>query len=185
MTDEIQTSRLVLRPYRDADAVVLTRLINDPRIYRNVGRIPPGQPVEETRRIQRERAVANAAGKSAGFCAYLGDELVGMAGGGESPDTGLIDFGYWIAPDHWGKGFVTEAGAAVLHWFVHNQERREMTAGYFPDNPGSGRVLEKLGFRKSGESRYFCLGREMEVDCIEMYWPASADVFNAYLQDTP
>ena len=114
MTDEIQTSRLVLRPYRDADAVVLTRLINDPRIYRNVGRIPPGQPVEETRRIQRERAVANAAGKSAGFCAYLGDELVGMAGGGESPDTGLIDFGYWIAPDHWGKGFATEAGAAVL-----------------------------------------------------------------------
>ncbi len=178
----IFTARLELRPYRDADPGVLTHLMQDPRIYRNVGRIRATQTLEETREVQLARAASNDAGKSAGFCAYRGEEMIGVVGGGESDTSGLIDFGYWITPEYWGQGYATEASEAVLRWFIKFQARRAFTAAYFADNPASGRVLEKLGFKKAGESRHYCLGREAEVDGVDMYWPATEGVLNTYLE---
>lgn len=169
---ELHTARLVLRRVSEADPVVLNRAIQDPRIYRNVGTIPPRQSLQETIRQQKQRAARSAEGKGGGFCVYLSGELIGLAGGGENDDTGVIDFGYWISPDHWGKGYATEAASAVLSWFVKAQFRQQFTASYFRDNPASGRVLEKLGFGFVRESRHFCAGRNEDVDAFDMVWSA-------------
>ncbi len=179
--NHIRTARLLLRPYRDADPVLLTAIMQDPLIYRNVGSIRANQSTDETRRVQLARAEANDMGKSAGFCAYLEGELVGVVGGGEGA-LGLIDFGYWIAPAHWGNGLATEAAEAVLCWFLRFQARRAFTAAHFVDNPASGRVLEKLGFMKTGESRHHCLGRGEDLDGIDMSWPANDEVLARYLE---
>lgn len=63
-----------------------------------------------------------------------------------------VELGYWLARRHWGRGYATEAGRALLasgravgHRLVH--------AAHALDNPASGRVLEKLGFRTTGEIR--------------------------------
>ncbi len=180
--NRIRTARLELRPYRDADPVLLTAIMKDPLIYRNVGLIRANQSIDETRRVQLARAQSNDLGKSAGFCAYLEGELVGVVGGGEAAPSNLIDFGYWIAPANWGNGFATEAARAVLCWFLRFLARRAFTAAYFADNPASGRVLEKLGFMKTGESRHHCLGRGEDLDGIDMYWPTTDDVLPRYLE---
>jgi RimJ/RimL family protein N-acetyltransferase len=63
---------------------------------------------------------------------------------------GGLEMGYWIARDHWGRGYATEAGRAALD-VVRALGHRRVQAGHYLDNPASGRVLRKLGFRETGE----------------------------------
>ncbi|TPG14605.1 N-acetyltransferase [Sphingomonas oligophenolica] len=61
-------------------------------------------------------------------------------------------FGYWLTPSAWGRGYATEAGRAVLDIARHALPIRRLNASYFVDNPASGRVLRKLGFRETGRT---------------------------------
>jgi RimJ/RimL family protein N-acetyltransferase len=76
-------------------------------------------------------------------------ELIGSIGFGRRP-SGRVELGYWIARPHWGRGYATEAGRAVLAIARDALRVRRLEAGHFTDNPASGRVLEKLGFRPTG-----------------------------------
>ena len=58
---------------------------------------------------------------------------------------------YAYDPAYWGNGYATEAQAALLRWAFDRFDLAETTADHFHDNPASGRVLEKLGFRKTRE----------------------------------
>ncbi len=63
-----------------------------------------------------------------------------------------VELGYWIAREHWGQGYATEAGRsaiAVARMLGHEV----LSAGHFVDNPASGRVLRKLGFHPTGTVR--------------------------------
>ena len=50
---------------------------------------------------------------------------------------------------HWGRGFATEAGAALIE-IARTLRLARLEASHFVDNPASGRVLEKLGFVATG-----------------------------------
>jgi len=73
-----------------------------------------------------------------------------VGGIGVTPDVQGHEFGYWLTPDAWGRGYATEAGRAVLAMARHALGIRRLHAGHFLDNPASGRVLTKLGFRATG-----------------------------------
>ena len=57
--------------------------------------------------------------------------------------------GYWIARPNWGRGFATEAGAALIE-IARTLGLRQLEGSHFLDNPASGQVLEKLGFEPVG-----------------------------------
>jgi [ribosomal protein S5]-alanine N-acetyltransferase len=172
MFEDIQTPRLLLRPYRTSDAVRMTELVNDPRIHRNVGRIRAGQTLEETHRIQADRAERNARGESAGRIVTLGGELIGLVGGGRNAETGVFEIGYWIAPVFWGQGIATEAAGAFKQHLIKTFGVQSLTADHFEDNPAAGRVLSKLGFVETGRGEDFCLGRDTMVPVVHMAWTA-------------
>ena len=68
--------------------------------------------------------------------------------------------GYWIVPSCWGLGFATEAGRAVIALARNSLRIERITGRHFIDNPGSGRVLEKLGFtREDGTEFLFSTAR--------------------------
>lgn len=78
----------------------------------------------------------------------IGRDLFGQdAGGGQD-----IELGYWIAREHWGQGYATEAVRAVL-CLARALGHRRLVADHFVDNPASGRVLRKAGFRSTGQKR--------------------------------
>lgn len=68
---------------------------------------------------------------------------------GLDPLGDAADLGYWIAREHWGKGYASEAGRAVLQ-IARVLGHRTLSASHFVDNPASSRVLGKLGFRPTG-----------------------------------
>ena len=73
--------------------------------------------------------------------------------------------GYWIARPYWGLGFATEAGRQLMG-IARAMHLPKLTAGHFLDNPASGAVLRKAGFRPTGRiEQVHSLARGREVAC--------------------
>jgi ribosomal-protein-alanine N-acetyltransferase len=58
--------------------------------------------------------------------------------------------GYWIFPEHWGKGIVSEALEKVLEYGFSEMNLHRVSAESEDDNAGSIGVLKKLGFVHEG-----------------------------------
>lgn len=144
-----RTTRLLLRPGWSQDAPALFQAIADERIVRNLATAPwPYRPEHAEAWLSTERKVSEPS-----LLIFLhgggAPELIGAIGFGLRP-TGEREFGYWIARRHWGRGYATEAGRALIATARHGLRLKRLDAGHFLDNPASGRVLEKLGFRPTG-----------------------------------
>ena len=143
-----RTERLLLRPGFPEDAPALAEAIADERIVRNLATAPwpyrlrdaeaflaaPRDPVLPTFLIAERTDGA--------------PRLVGSCGLGRRP-SGAVELGYWIARAHWGRGIATEAGRALVD-IARALRLPALEGSHFLDNPASGRVLEKLGFRPTG-----------------------------------
>ena len=158
------TERLLLRPAWPEDADALFGGIADEAIVRNLARAPwPYLPEHAREFVTRETDPRMPA-----FLMTLpgskGSRVIGAVGLGEHEDG--VELGYWIARPYWGLGFATEAARAVVG-MARASGVRNIRAGHFADNPASGNVLRKLGFRFTGETqKRHSLGRNALVDCL-------------------
>ena len=175
-----RTSRLLLRPGWAEDAPALAKAIADEMIVRNLSTAPwpfglrdaeaflcaPHDPVLPSFLV---------------FKRTNGEPvLVGACGLGRRP-SGAVELGYWIARDHWGRGFATESARALLA-IARALGLKRLEASYFADNPASGRVLEKLGFTATGlrAPRYSCArGRDAEAVLMRQWLEADSTVDGA------
>jgi RimJ/RimL family protein N-acetyltransferase len=163
-----RTERLLLRPGWIEDAPALFRAIADERIIRNLANAPwPYRPEDAEAFLTRERHPAEPA-----MLIFLrtgsAPELIGGIGFARKPERG-VEFGYWLARAHWGGGYATEAGRAVLAAARDSLRMKRLEAGHFLDNPASGRVLEKLGFKPGGAIvPRFSAGRGEFAPCREL-----------------
>jgi RimJ/RimL family protein N-acetyltransferase len=143
-----RTTRLLLRPAWEEDADALFRAIADERIVRNLATAPwPYLPEHASGWIAAERAPHRP---SALIFRTAGEpELVGGIGIHDTPE-GNVELGYWIARSHWGRGYASEAGRAMVACARSALKLPRLVAGHFLDNPASGSVLRKLGFQPTG-----------------------------------
>jgi len=144
-----RTERLLLRPAWAEDAEALFAAIADERIVRNLATAPwPYLPHHAEAWIGTVRPARRPASliflRDGG-----GPRLIGGIGIHDTPD-GEVELGYWIARAHWGAGYATEAGAAMLDFARDTLRIPRLVAGHFLDNPASGRVLRKLRFQPAG-----------------------------------
>jgi RimJ/RimL family protein N-acetyltransferase len=143
-----RTPRLLLRPGFPEDAPALAAAIADEAIARNLANVPwpyrmrdaeaflasPRDPILPSLLVFERTPAA--------------PRLVGACGLGRRP-SGAVELGYWIAPTHWGRGYATEACAALVE-IARMLGLASLEGSHFIDNPASARVLEKLGFRARG-----------------------------------
>jgi len=57
---------------------------------------------------------------------------------------------YLVSPESWGRGFATAAVRQLLDFGFQQLKLHRIWATSLPENPASGRVLEKVGMRKEG-----------------------------------
>jgi len=140
-----RSERLLLRPAWPEDWLAVHAGIADEGLVRNLARAPwpynsrdarhfvalPHDPFCPRFLITRARDAA----------------LLGCIGLDNS--DGETELGYWIARPYWGRGYATEAARSVIG-VARMLGHRRISASHFLDNPGSGRVLAKLGFRPTG-----------------------------------
>jgi ribosomal-protein-alanine N-acetyltransferase len=149
------SSRLRFEPVLSAHAGLLYGRMQDPRIYRWIEDGPPvGLP------MLRERWRRNECRLSPDGCrAWLNWALrrtsdgafVGLLDAEVNGDRVATNVGYTLFPEHWGKGYATEAVAAFLrHGERHGVVR--FRASVSEGNTASLRVLSKTGFLWVGPS---------------------------------
>lgn len=145
-----RTERLLLRPAWPEDWEMILWGIGDERVVRNLAKAPWPYLPEHAREFAERQQDPH-------FPAFLltlpeaqGSRLVGCAGLGRQPD-GSAELGYWIARPYWGRGFATEGARGVIE-VARLLGHRWIAGRHFLDNPASGRVLTKLGFRPTGQT---------------------------------
>ncbi|MEO8020079.1 MAG: GNAT family N-acetyltransferase [Pseudomonadota bacterium] len=67
------------------------------------------------------------------------------------PADGMVEIAYGLAPEHWGKGYATEAAKALVDYAFASGQVRVVRAHTLPQPNASTRVLVKSGFLRVGE----------------------------------
>lgn len=166
--NEIKTERLVLRQLTLEDAKGFSELASDYSIAKMTGSLPHPMPLFSAEfkimylRRQKQRGLAHpyAITKNGGKLIGVMDLFRG------APDA-VLEIGYWIGKPYWGQGLSTEAARAVVQEARETLGVQALKAGVFSDNPASLRVLEKLGFKTTGEEEmYFSMARMKKARSI-------------------
>lgn len=163
----IRSERLFLRPGWPEDWQELLTRVADEEVVKNLAKAPWPYTADDARwfaaqaqdkRLPHFFVTLPTCVKPA--------EIIGCVGLGEI-DEQDVELGYWFAREHWGKGYATEAARAMIG-LARTLGHRKLVAGHFVDNPASGRVLRKVGFRPTGQIRSrYSLARGCEVSSIE------------------
>lgn len=168
MRDILHTDRLILRTLRLSDAKRYSVFVSDWDVARMTGSLPYPIPL-----ISTEIKIEMLLSKRRRGLAYPyaitenGDEIIGVMDIFKRQEQSDYELGYWVARDYWGLGYAPEAARAVLDEANRSLNVTKFVAGVFADNPGSMRVLEKLGFKNTGsEGDYFSMARLKHAESI-------------------
>lgn len=159
---ELETRRLILRPFTEEDAAGLYEYARDPRVGPAAG-WPPHKSLEESREIIRTVFSAPdtfaVADKSTG-------RVIGSVGFEDRHQTLLPgpddEIGYALHPAFWGRGLMPEAAAELLRYGFEDRGLAAIWCGHYDFNDQSRRVVEKCGFlyRFTGRTWAELMGEE-------------------------
>lgn len=160
---ELATQRLFLRRPRQADIQSIVEQANDWEVVRRLGRLPFPYTDADAHYflesvVTKELCWAITDGNSG---AFLG--AVGL-----NPEGNAPELGYWLGRGHWGRGIATEAAGVVVRAAFEAFGFARLVAGYFVDNPVSGRVLQKTGFVETGRGERHCVALRRSVPSVEL-----------------
>ncbi len=182
----METARILLRPWRDEDAETLFKYASDPEVGPRAG-WPPHKSVEESREIIRTifhsdhmwAIEMKETGEPIGCMGYMihGESNINI---GEND----AEVGYWVARPYWNCGICTEALRLLIGHCFREKGFHTLWADYFPENPASGKVMEKCGFRDTGDINYCSrlqLGSDRPVKIMRLDNPFQYDKYDQRL----
>ena len=139
---ELHTPRLTLRSARADDLQNLHAVLSDPRTTRWWS-TPPHESLEQTA-AWLHSMIANGPDHP-DFVIERDGHVIGKAGFWKLPEVGYI-----LHADHWGQGLAGEAVTAAIDHVFATRDIDDLTADVDPDNAASIRLLERLGWVKTG-----------------------------------
>jgi RimJ/RimL family protein N-acetyltransferase len=160
----VQTERLLLRPIEEGDLDALTELDGGPRIRAAIDPFDEHIPDDAGERREYQRRLVG----HPGFRAAVDRESGRLLGWFQLQDAegrpGELELGYRLHPDVWGAGLATEGAAALLAEALARPDVTRVFAHSLLSNPGSIRVMEKIGMTYAGPWEYKGLpGAEYEI----------------------
>lgn len=147
--ERIETKRLVLRVPTLADApAMFSNYANDPEVTKYLTWRPHAS-VEETERVLAMLIDMWDTGAVHPWAITIDDEIVGMIEAAIKPP--VAEFGSVLRRSLWGQGLMAEAATSVMAWLLDQPEIWRVQAYVDIDNPGSSRVMEKIGMSLDGQ----------------------------------
>ena len=152
---QLETERLILRQLRPDDAEDIFRIYADPQVMRYWSSAPMRSIDQAHRKI---KSVIDAFRATEGIRWAItrkgSGRLIGSCGHWRLLKQHFrSEIGYELAPEQWGQGIMPEAVAAILRFGFEHMGLHSVEAQIEPNNQGSRRVLEKLGFVQEGYFR--------------------------------
>ena len=163
------TQRLILRAPMLSDAQDVVKILNDFDVVKNLALVPFPFTEEHFRAALAETERKRRSGDSRMFAVTraMDGAFMGMCAADRIADD-VWEFGYWYGRAYWRQGYATEAAGVVLRHTFEDMGAQALTAGWFVDNPSSGRVLQKLGFIPTGTLQRDCVSRGTKLTSNRM-----------------
>jgi [ribosomal protein S5]-alanine N-acetyltransferase len=151
LSPTLETARLQLRPYREADIAELLPLIGTREVAATTMRIAHPYTEQDARDFL---AVIGEAHRL-WLAITLRDDGRQIGGIGLTVDEQHrhAELGYWLGVEYWGKGYATEAAGEMLRYGFEQLQMHRICASHFKHNSVSGKILKKLGMRYEGCQR--------------------------------
>lgn len=156
----IETKRLLLRPFREADAEDMLEYLREPMV--NCFACMKLRSLEEAKKAARERA-EDAAYTFAIALKDSGKVIGEISAHPESSQPDMAEnfvkdtFGpcWMLNREYHGKGYAYEAASAFFDYLFHQKGARRIYAYTEDYNLPSQKLCEKLGMRREGLFREF------------------------------
>jgi RimJ/RimL family protein N-acetyltransferase len=149
----LETERLIMRMWRDADIEEYAELCADPEVMRYLG----GKIFDRT---EAWRQMASMIGHwyLRGYGIWAVEEkdsgrLAGRIGCINPEGWPGFEVGWTLKREFWGKGYATEAGRRALEYGFNELDKPHIISLIHAENRASIRVAERLGETLEGTSR--------------------------------
>lgn len=148
----LETKRLILKQITSAQVSELSLILSDPEVAKHDYFHPTTSEDEVMKFIERYQSEWESEEEITwGIFTHESHELIGTCGLGNLCDvTNKAEIGYAVRRSEWGKGYATEAIAAVVKYGFESAELNRIEALITPGNDASVVVLEKNGFLREG-----------------------------------
>ena len=152
MSFRLQTNRLELRSWTEADFEPLARMNADPRVTQHfphpITRAQSEATFNKLQSTELETGITFwALTHENAFIGFCGLAHVTF----EANFTPAVEVGWRLHPDAWGQGFASEAGRACLDYGFRNLGLDRIIAFTAHSNLRSENVMRRLGMQKIGE----------------------------------
>ncbi len=152
----IETPRLKLRQFDEADAQALHQILNMPDVLKYFPNSNPPSLENVGKFIQQQ--LKHWDEKKYGWWAvqlHENSDIIGWSGLQYLPDTDEVEIGYLLSPTYWGKGLATEGAKEGIQFGFEQLTLDTIVGIVHRQNVASQRVLEKLGLSGADEAIYF------------------------------
>ena len=158
----LTTDRLALRPTTPADAQRAFEIQSDWDVTRmlRMAQFPPD--ADDMAGWFGEHRQEWIAGTAFRFAIERQGRMIGLVDIDEI-DGEEGELGYWLEKPSWGQGYAFEAAQAVVTFAFEQIGLARLKTGHAADNPASGKVLLKLGFRPEKAMRKPSRSRGEEI----------------------
>ncbi len=150
----LETPRLVLRAVTPDDADEIFELRSNPEVGRYIERQPHADKNETLTWIENIILKGLAENRSIQWAITLKGQpkLIGTAClWNLRPETAEAELGFDLMPEHWGKGYMQEAVAAIIQYGFETLHLKLMDAYTLPENTASVKLLTRHGFVLTGK----------------------------------
>ena len=144
----LETPRLYLRKFTEADVPLIKELNSQPEVVKYLH-----EPLLETEEQAKNILINHILpqyklnlGRWATFVKET-DTFIGWCGLKYRPELNETDLGYRFSSQHWGKGYATESAQHVLNYGLKTLKLKEITGRAHVENLASLKVLEKIGMQ--------------------------------------
>jgi len=161
----LESQRLILDAARESDVPAIADALADFDIAKNLATAPHPYSEKDARDFLVRAAEGRARGEDYCFAIRRKTDDLVLGCCGLHLKKGTYEIGYWIAKPFWRQGFATEAAARLVEFAFADLKAAEVWAGWYHDNPFSGRVLGKLGFTADHVAKQHSLARGVDVLC--------------------
>ena len=148
MHSTLTTERLILRPLEAADAEDLYDAYRRPEAMRFMDDAAHTSAAETKKMVDGMldgpgtvwTVRTTEDGPALGYVDYIGN-------------AGVPGMGYFLHPDHWGNGYMSEAVRGALDYGFDKMELDRVELWISEENTASVRLAERVGFRRRGRMR--------------------------------
>jgi ribosomal-protein-alanine N-acetyltransferase len=154
MFPELTTERLLLQPLQADDQQFIFEGLSHPAIIPFYGVRYDSFEATKKQMDWYAKAYAEGTGGPWKITDKASGEKIGVvAFYFYKPEHKKAEVGFWLFPQYWNKGFVSEALQCVIDYCRNEKGIHRLEAFVEEGNPASSRVLEKAGFQREGKMR--------------------------------